>query len=79
MILTDFNQEEYEKALLAEGEEEGIKKGIEQGLQQGIKKGVQQGLTLARKIFELKNKGANDMEIAEELHITVETVKSVIG
>ena len=36
-------------------------------------------LTLAREIFELKNKGVNDMEIAEELHITVETVKSVIG
>ena len=36
MILTDFNQEEYEKALLAEGEEEGIRKGIEQGIQQGI-------------------------------------------
>jgi len=39
MILTDFNQEEYEKALLAEGEEEGIRKGIEQGIHLKYTKG----------------------------------------
>ena len=40
--------------MLAEGEEEGIRKGIEQG--------VQQGLTLAREIFELKNKDLEELD-----------------
>ena len=39
MLLTEFNQEAFARAIRNEGIEEGFEKGIEKGIEEGIEKG----------------------------------------
>ncbi len=39
MILTNFDQEEYEKTIRDESYKEGVQQGVEQGMEQGIRLG----------------------------------------
>ena len=41
MLLTEFNQEAFARAIRNEGIEEGFEKGIEKGIEEGIEKGIE--------------------------------------
>lgn len=43
MLLTEFNQEAFARAIRNEGIEEGFEKGIEKGIEEGIEKGIEKG------------------------------------
>ncbi len=72
-----------EKRGIKLGEERGIKLGEERGIklgeERGIRRGEKQGIELARKIFRLYMKGHEQREIAEELKVSEDRVKEVLG
>ncbi len=57
---------------IQKGEVTGLQKGIQKGLQKGIQKGLQKGVEVLIRVGAL-----SDTQIAEEMGVTIEFVKSV--
>ncbi len=72
MLLSEFNQEIYEKGLREEGWEAGIeegrKAGIAEGRENGIKEGVEKGRAAEKEqaIINMLDSGLSKEQIAEK-------------
>lgn len=62
MILTEFDQEEYEKMIKEESYEDG----------------VQQGIKLTKQVVKLYSQGKKKEEIAEQLKIKKEMIDAIL-
>lgn len=56
-----------------------MKSAEKRGLQQGIEKGIQQGIQYTLKALELKRQNLSAEQIAEELQISLNDVKMILG
>ena len=72
MILTDFNQEEYEDFIRNEAWEEGKEAGLKEGVKEGIKEGATS--TLAANVRTLL-KRFSESQVADLLEMSVEHVR----
>lgn len=83
MILTSFDQEEYEKTIRDESYEEGLEQGIERGLKQGLERGLEQGLERGRNdgirqvILSMLKKGLSIDEIKDMTDVSDEIIEQV--
>lgn len=55
------------------------KRGLQQGIEKGIQKGIQQGIQYTLKALELKKQNLSAEQIAEELQISLNDVKMILG
>ncbi len=87
MILTSFDQEEYEKTIRDESYEEGLEQGIERGLKQGLERGLEQGLEqglergrndgIRQVILSMLKKGLSIDEIKDMTDVSDEIIEQV--
>lgn len=70
MLFTEFNMEDA----LDVRYEEGVEKGIEEGIEKGIEKGIE----LAKKVYKLWKQGRSVNEIAAEVGLSEEEVRSMV-
>lgn len=71
MILTSFDQEEYEKTIRDESYEEGLERGLEQGLERGRHDGIRQV------ILSMLKKGLSTDEIKDMTDVSDEVIEQV--
>ena len=71
MILTSFDQEEYEKTIRDESYEEGLERGLEQGLERGRHDGIRQV------ILSMLKKGLSIDEIKDMTDVSDEVIEQV--
>lgn len=55
------------------------KRGLQQGIEKGIQQGIQQGIQYTLKALELKKQNLSAEQIAEELQISLNDVKMILG
>ena len=75
MILTSFDQEEYEKTIRDESYEEGLEQGIERGMEQGLERGRNDGIRQI--IFSMLKKGLSTDEIKDMTDVSDEIIEQV--
>ena len=76
-VIRDHNS--FMKSAEKRGLQQGIEKGIEKGIQKGIQQGIQQGIQYTLKALELKKQNLSAEQIAEELQISLNDVKMILG
>lgn len=79
MILTSFDQEEYEKTIRDESYEEGLEQGIERGLEQGLEQGLERGRNdgIRQVILSMLKKGLSIDEIKDMTDVSDEIIEQV--